>query len=165
MAFIKKIKKLKKSVKITGGVIIGVIVVFAIFSFYYRDKWYPNTSINGIDVSSMTYEESKNVLKNQIESYALEIGAEGNQKLTIAGKDINLSADFEKNLESDYKNHRSQRSIFGIFSGYNHDIDLKISYDQNLMLLLTLQQNHMLIEVLLILKSSLKQMLWEQLLY
>lgn len=82
MAFIKKIKKLKKSVKITGGVIIGVIVVFAIFSFYYRDKWYPNTSINGIDVSSMTYEESKNVLKNQIESYALEIGAEGNQKLT-----------------------------------------------------------------------------------
>lgn len=44
----------------------------------------------------MTYEESKNVLKNQIESYALEIGAEGNQKLTIAGKDINLSADFEK---------------------------------------------------------------------
>lgn len=131
MAFIKKIKKLKKSVKITGGVIIGVIVVFAIFSFYYRDKWYPNTSINGIDVSSMTYEESKNVLKNQIESYALEIGAEGNQKLTIAGKDINLSADFEKNLESDYKNHRSQRSIFGIFSGYNHDIDLKISYDQN----------------------------------
>ena len=116
MAFIKKIKKLKKSVKITGGVIIGVIVVFAIFSFYYRDKWYPNTSINGIDVSSMTYEESKNVLKNQIESYALEIGAEGNQKLTIAGKDINLSADFEKNLESDYKNHRSQRSIFGIFS-------------------------------------------------
>ena len=61
MAFIKKIKKLKKSVKITGGVIIGVIVVFAIFSFYYRDKWYPNTSINGIDVSSMTYEESKNV--------------------------------------------------------------------------------------------------------
>ena len=37
----------------------------------------------------------------------------------------------KKNLESDYKNHRSQRSIFGIFSGYNHDIDLKISYDQN----------------------------------
>lgn len=41
----------------------------------------------------------------------------------------------------------------------------KLFEEENLMLLLTSQQNHMLIEVLLILKSSLKQMLWEQLLY
>ena len=46
-------------------------------------------------------------------------------------------------------------------------VNSSLSYlkKKNLMLLLTSQQNHMLIEVLLILKSSLKQMLWEQLLY
>lgn len=131
LAFLKRIKKLKKSVKITGGVIIGLVLVLGIFTFYYRNKWYPNTTVNGINVSSMDYETSLTAIKKGIADYSLEIVGQGNQKLVISGKDIDLAADFEDNLKKDYEQHHDVRNIFGLLSGYDHNIDLNFTYNHD----------------------------------
>lgn len=131
LTFIKKIKSLRKSIKIAGGLVIAIILVVTVFSFYYRDKWYPHTLINGVDVSSMTYVESKEKLQKAVDNYSLAITGQGKQKFTVDGKDVDLTADFADNLKQYYEQQQKGLSILGIFGGEDHEIDLKITYNQD----------------------------------
>lgn len=122
---------MKKSVKIAGGVILGIIIVLIILSLYYQNKWYPNTVINGVNVSSMSYEDSNKAFKKEIADYELEIIGKDDQILKIKGSDIELEVNYEKNLKKDYRDHKRSRSLFRILAGYSHEIDLEVNYNQD----------------------------------
>lgn len=131
MAIFSKIKQLKKSVKITSGIVIGFALLITIFLLCYQNKWYPNTSINGINVSGMNYEDSIMKLEEAINEYSLKIIGEGEHELIITGKDIDLTANFKNNFKSNYDSHLDNRNIFGLLGGYHYDIDLNISYSED----------------------------------
>lgn len=126
----RKRRRVKKRIKVIGAVILGYILLYFTVSMYYQDKWYPNTSINGINVSNMTYTESKKVFDETIKNYTLEVVSKDKISFKIKGEDINILANFENNLKKDFSNHKSKRNIFGIFSNRDHEIDLKVTYDQ-----------------------------------
>ena len=58
----KKRRRVRTRIKVIGVLLLGYILFFAFTSIYYRDKWYPNTTVNSIDVSNLTY---KDVYKRQ----------------------------------------------------------------------------------------------------
>lgn len=127
----RKRRRVKKRIKVIGAIVLGYILLYFTVSMYYQDKWYPNTCINGINVSNMTYAQSKRLFDRTIENYVLEIVGKDSTSFTISGKDIDLLVDFESNLEKDFSSHKNNRSIFSIFSNHDHEVNLKISYDED----------------------------------
>ena len=51
-----KIKQ--KYLYIMGAAAVAVIAALTAVHIYYKDRWYPGSSIDGLKVSGMTYEES-----------------------------------------------------------------------------------------------------------
>lgn len=127
----RKRRRVRKRIKVIGAILLGYVLLYFGTSIYYQNKWYPNTTINSIDVSNMTYEESKEIFEKAIKNYSLEIIGKEGVSFKIKGTDIDLSVTYDENLEKDFTDHKDSRGIFGIFSNHDHDIDLKVSYDKS----------------------------------
>ena len=127
----KKRRRVRTRIKVIGVLLLGYILFFAFTSIYYRDKWYPNTTVNSIDVSNLTYNESKEEIANRVNNYQLEIIGKNDISFKINGKDIDLKATYEKNLEKSFSNHLDDRSLFGIFANHDYEVNLKITYNQD----------------------------------
>ena len=75
------------------GVIIGCVVCMFIFAYfgvaYYFSKYfYPNTTINKIDVSGKSLLDATKQFEKVIETYAVTIEDEGVEEESIYGKNI-----------------------------------------------------------------------------
>lgn len=127
----KKRRRVRTRIKVIGVLLLGYILFFAFTSIYYRDKWYPNITVNSIDVSNLTYNESKEEIANRVNNYQLEIIGKNDISFKINGKDIDLKATYEKNLEKSFSNHLDDRSLFGIFANHDYEVNLKITYNQD----------------------------------
>ena len=68
----KKRRRVRTRIKVIGVLLLGYILFFTFTSIYYRDKWYPNTTVNGIDVSNLTYNETREKIAKKVDNYQLE---------------------------------------------------------------------------------------------
>ena len=128
---IKKHKlKLKKNVKIIIGLLVAIIVLLIFVNVYYSNRWYPNTNISGVDVSNMTFDESKEAIADKVEKYSLKIVGKDGLSVTVNGDDVGLAVEYEKNLEDDFEEHKSSRSFFGFLSNHDHNLEADASYNQ-----------------------------------
>ena len=85
-----------KGLKIAGivvGVLLAILaVVYGVGAWFFGGHFYPNTTINGIDVSLKAPAEVQNQLASTLQNYELEITGP-DYALTIAGKDISYGLD------------------------------------------------------------------------
>lgn len=90
--------------KVLLSILIGTVSVVLLgylgISLYYRKHFYPNTFINGINVSGKTAEEIKQETEAEMEKYQLAIG--GREKLTgiIYSTDIGLKQKWDGSVEA-----------------------------------------------------------------
>lgn len=126
------IKKPSKVVTALGITLIAAVFVVAGVLFYqkahYKNRWYKNTSINDVDVSGQTLEESKKRLLQVHDGYSLAISGRNNGHLTIDGDAINyqfdINSDFEKLFDEQHKS-------FQLFSPKNnYTMEYSVSYDE-----------------------------------
>lgn len=105
-----------------------IIAAIAYQKIYYGNRWYQGTSIDGIDVSGQTLEESKMKLRKKYSDYALVIKGRENGSLTINGDDIGYQFDISSNYDQLYE---TQHQAFRIFPATNHyTLDFAVSYDK-----------------------------------
>ena len=76
---------------IIAGILIAIIVWYSVVAGTYHNKFLPNTTINGHDVSEEAADHIEEVLKDSVEGYSLELGFIGGQNEVIKGSDIGLS--------------------------------------------------------------------------
>ena len=79
---LKKIK-ITKQAKICLSLLIAIIMLLFIIIILYNDKFYPNTSIGGIDVSNMTLSEAKNAVQTDLKNHVLVIKGRNNAKYEL----------------------------------------------------------------------------------
>ncbi|MFR2849245.1 MAG: hypothetical protein ACLTC4_19955 [Hungatella hathewayi] len=65
----------------------------------YKDVFFPNTTINGVDASEKTVEEVKELIASQIDGYVLTLNQRGGAKEQITKADIGLHSEFDGSLE------------------------------------------------------------------
>src|SRR5699024_4878640 len=85
-----------------------VLLVYTLMGSKYRDIFFPNTQINGIDCSGMTADEAENLLKKSAENYSLNIHFRGGQTETISGADI----DYTYNTDGSIKELLGTQNLF-----------------------------------------------------
>lgn len=128
----EKFKKLYsyKQFKIILGLVIVIIIALIATSFYYSNKFYPHTTINGIDVSSQTYEEALKTIDNYINDYNITINGRNNGQLIIKGNDITLSSNYKTTLKNTLDSMHDGISFYKIFTSNELTSNFNIKYDQ-----------------------------------
>lgn len=74
------------------AIVAALAVVYGIGVFYYSSRFFPNTTVNGEDVSSMTFSELSAYITNLGATYKVHVTGEG-MDFSIAGKDIDFTYD------------------------------------------------------------------------
>lgn len=93
-------KKTALTVACAAGIIIVVAGgVYAGMSQKYKNRFFPNTRINGVDASGKTAAEVQSQIAAGVDGYTLTIQEKNNQKEIIVGADIKLNTEFDGSLE------------------------------------------------------------------
>ena len=122
----------KRKIGIIAGIILGVIVLitggFILYlHIYYGGRWYPGTTINGINVSKLTLEDSKKKLTENFHNYELTVRARDGGTLVLRGKDL----DYIVNSGTEWdKLYAEQHQSFVLFpKNKEYSIAYNVSYD------------------------------------
>lgn len=113
---------------VAAAVILGGIAGAAGYLYYtdegeqYRTVFFPNTVVNGIDVSQKTVEEVQNLVASRMEEYILTIVGRGGVEEKITGEEVGLHYVFDGSLEQylasqdpmDWWNHRDTATEYQI---------------------------------------------------
>ena len=130
----RKKRKSKKSKKVLGAVLgVGAAVIlvgYAGVGFYYQDKFYPGTSINGVDCGGKNIAYVRELLKNSAETYSLTISERGGQTESIDGKTIQLSYKDDNEAQEVKKQQNSWLWPIQIFGEKDYTVNAESSYNE-----------------------------------
>lgn len=94
----------KRKVGLVLGIILtSVLVANLFFLIYFSGRWYLGTTINGLEVSGQTIEESKRYVLDEYSNYSLLVTGRGGASLTISGQDIDFVVRAGDEWEQTYK--------------------------------------------------------------
>lgn len=129
----KTLKKLLeyKQFKIILALIFSFIVILIAISLYYGNKFYPNTTINGIDVSNQTYDEAIDTVEQYLKGYEAKIIGRQDGQMSLKGSDIQLTYDYKDALKQSLESIHDGISFYRLFTNDNLNVDFHISYDEN----------------------------------
>ena len=71
--------------------VVLILLVYTLMGSKYRDIFFPNTVINGIDCSELTAEEAETLLQKAVEEYSLTIHFRGGSSENIPGTEFNYT--------------------------------------------------------------------------
>ncbi len=94
---------------------------------YYGSRWYNGTTIDGIDVSKLTLEESKEQIKKKYSNYTLSVTGRDDGTLTITEADINYTFDISPEFDSLYEEQHKKFQLFPKKNKYS--LEFNISYN------------------------------------
>lgn len=121
----------RKNIILISLIILLVLSVFYIFiANYFEKHFYFGTTINSIDVSGKTVDETKRIMEDNINDYKLLLRERDNPDEIILGSDIDLKFKNEDKLQNLKKNQSGFRWIFNIGKKDELTIDI-IDYDDD----------------------------------
>lgn len=130
-------KKKHKGLKITGLLLIMLIVIagcaYAGVSYYYADRFFEGTWINGINCSGKTAYETEMLLADQIQNYSIEVLARNQEPQTITGSQINYQYLSSGEVLKLLKQQKPYEWIKGFYEKTNYTVSENTSYDKTLL--------------------------------
>ncbi len=126
-------KSAKQTTKIVG-IVVGIVCVCMVcliggFKLYYMNRWYPNTTINGLDMSGKKFAASEQMMQDYISSYQLTITGRDKGKLVISGKQIDLSVDYKDKFNEIYKEQK-KASFLPNFKQKDYEQEIVATYSK-----------------------------------
>ena len=124
-------KRLRRGVLACLGTLVVVLAIGYIgFSQYYKEHFYAQTFINGMDCSNLSVEEAHELINNSANTYVLTISERGEITQQIAAKDIDLEYKYEKDINTVLENQSAYAWIGGVFSESKVENPYKVTYDK-----------------------------------
>lgn len=123
----------RKIAAAVGGAVLAAAVaagaVYAGMGQKYKRAYFPNTTINGLDVSGLTPEEAKTKMTGETSGYTLTIQERGGESEVIHGSDIGLHPEFDGTLEQILENQSPLTWGFHIGRYVDYTIDTMAAFD------------------------------------
>lgn len=132
-----KTRKKHKGLKITGIVAAMVVVAagcaYAGVSYYYSDKFFEGTTINGIDCSGKTAYEVEQALASKVEDYSIEVASRNLEPQAITGDLINYRYMSDGGVLKLLKQQKPYEWVKGFFEPRTFTAAENISYDKEML--------------------------------
>lgn len=96
----------------------------------YEKVFFPNTQINGIDVSNKTIEEVKQIIASEIDGYVLTIEERDGKTEEIKKDDIKLHSEFDGSLEELIKKQEPILWLKHMMNPSSYEISTMMAYDE-----------------------------------
>lgn len=122
----------RKTSILLGIILAGTIGIILVCLIYYRERWYLGTTVNGLEVSGQTMEESKQYLLYKYRDYTLTVKGRGDTSLSIPGSDINYTVSAGDDWEETYVNQHDT-SIVPLDWERDYTVQLEVTYDKEIL--------------------------------
>lgn len=86
-------KKFYRLMVIAGGILLVLLAVYIFGIVYYRNIFFPDTYINGVNVSGKNAGEALLALQQATDEHSVELIGMNNEKATVTGSEIGLTFD------------------------------------------------------------------------
>ena len=128
----------KKKHKVLKRVLIGLVILiflglaaaYIAIGYYYQDKFYEGTIINGTDCSNQNVAYIKDIVKKEAEVYSLTIKERGDTQDMIDASDIQITYKDDNEIETIMKQQDAWKWIFRIGKDKNYTVSQENSYDE-----------------------------------
>ena len=119
-----------RGLKVAGILLVVVLLAYFGIQYYFADRYYYGTHINGIDVSFKTLAESEALLKSEVENYVLEIKGRDVASETITAADAGLELKPENKLLTLKAEQNASSWFLSLFSAQHLNLDDVVVYDE-----------------------------------
>lgn len=130
-------KKNHKGLK-AAGIVLAILAMsagcaYAGISYYYSDKFFEGTTINGIDCSGMTAYEAEQAIASQVEDYSIEVMARNQEPQSISAEQIDYKYLSSGEVLKLLKQQKPYEWITGYFDQRTYTAAENVSYDRQLL--------------------------------
>lgn len=127
-------RKSHKGLKVTG-IVLAILAVtagcaYAGVSYYYMDKFFQGTIINGIDCSGMTAYEAEQAIASKVEDYSIQVMARNQEPESISGEEIDYKYMSDGEVLNYLKHQKPYEWITGFFEKRSYTAEENITYNK-----------------------------------
>lgn len=128
------VKKKHKGLKITTIAAAMLFVTagcaYAGMTYYYSDKFFEGTTINGIDCSGKTAYEVEQLIASKVEDYSIEVDSRGLDPQVITGDQIGYSYVSDGGILKLLKQQKPYEWISGLYEKRSYTASENTTYDK-----------------------------------
>lgn len=122
-------RKIAPKVKIVGGIIAAIAIIYAAFAVYFNYHFFPNTDINGLAASGKTVSAISSSVENRADTYSVELKGRKGETEKITATALGLKYQGKKRVQQILSNQNGFAWPAHLFSGTKSYS--AISYDKD----------------------------------
>lgn len=130
-------RKKHKGLKITGLAAAMAVVVagcaYAGMTYYYSDRFFEGTWINGIDCSGKTAYEVETALADKVQDYSIQVSSRNQEPQMITGEQINYQYLSTGETLQLLKKQKPYEWIKGFYEQKSYTVAENVAYDKTLL--------------------------------
>ena len=130
-------RKKHKGLKITGLAAAMAVVVagcaYAGMTYYYSDRFFEGTWINGVDCSGKTAYEVETALADKVQDYSIQVSSRNQEPQMITGEQINYQYLSTGETLQLLKNQKPYEWIKGFYEQKSYTVAENVAYDKTLL--------------------------------
>lgn len=131
---VKRSKRRKKRRRLLINLILGFVILlmagYITVSLHYKNRFLPNTNIDGVNVSGKTEEAVWEEVKEGIAQYRLLVNERDGHREEIEGKDIGLQLVYDERLKQILENQNPLLWGMSLLKGRNYEQNCIVTYDK-----------------------------------
>ena len=127
-------RKKHKGLKVTG-IVAAILAVtagcaYGAVSYYYADRFFEGTYINGINCSNKTAYETEQLIASNVEDYSIEITARNQEPQAISGNQINYRYVSDGEVLDLLKQQKPYEWIKGLYEQKSYTVSENTGYNR-----------------------------------
>ena len=130
-------KKTHKGLKIFGLVMLMIIVLggcaYGVISYYFTDRFFEGTWINGVDCSQKTAYEVEQLMAEKLSEYSIEVSSRNIAAQTIRGEDIDYQYMSTGEILQLLKKQKPYEWIKGLYEQKSYTVSENVGYNKTLL--------------------------------
>ena len=128
--FKKKHKGIKVLSIIAAMLLVSAGCVYAGMSYFYSDKFFEGTTINGIDCSGMTAYEVEQIIASELSDYSIEVKSRNQDPQIIDGEKINYRYTPNGEVLKLLKSQKPYEWILGYYETKSYTVEEHTAFDK-----------------------------------
>ena len=130
-------RKKHKGLKVTG-IVAAILAVtagcaYGAVSYYYADRFFEGTYINGINCSNKTAYETEQLIAGNVEDYSIEVTARNQEPQTISGNQINYRYVSDGEVLDLLKQQKPYEWVKGFMETRSYTTQENVTFDKSLL--------------------------------